>query len=347
MDKLRMESPDMTAQNIDRIAALFPTCITEASDGHGGLKRAINFEMLKQMLSPDVVDGDEAYEFTWVGKKAAIVEANKPIRKTLRPCVAESKDWDTTENLYIEGDNLEVLKLLQESYLGKVKMIYIDPPYNTGNDFIYADDFMRSQEEENEQMGMYDEDENRLFKNTDNNGRFHSDWCSMIYSRLMLARNLLTDDGVIFISIDDNEAKDLASASVIQLKADLRDTGSKMDELALKMKHISTYRQLKPIYDRYKASRDKEKFLRGHESGIILFEAAARECKRLGAVPLPATERMQAEMDELNARKSVLKAELQKTQREERDYAAMRQNVEDFLSPPQPERERKKNVELE
>ena len=209
MDKLRMESPDMTAQNIDRIAALFPNCVTEASDGHGGVKRAINFELLKQMLSSDVVDGDERYEFTWVGKKAAIVEANKPIRKTLRPCVAESKDWDTTENLYIEGDNLEVLKLLQESYLGKVKMIYIDPPYNTGNDFIYADDFMRSQEEENRQMGMYDEDDNRLFKNTDTNGRFHSDWCSMIYSRLMLARNLLTDDGVIFISIDDSEVKNL------------------------------------------------------------------------------------------------------------------------------------------
>ena len=215
MDKLRMESPDMTAQNIDRIAALFPNCITEMLDDEHSTpekkvyKRAVNFELLKQMLSPDVVDGDEAYEFTWVGKKAAIVEANKPIRKTLRPCVAESKDWDTTENLYIEGDNLEVLKLLQESYLGKVKMIYIDPPYNTGNDFIYADDFMRSQEEENEQMGMYDEDENRLFKNTDTNGRFHSDWCSMIYSRLMLARNLLTDDGVIFISIDDGEVATL------------------------------------------------------------------------------------------------------------------------------------------
>jgi len=137
------------------------------------------------------------------------VEANKPIRKTLRPCVAESKDWDTTENLYIEGDNLEVLKLLQESYLGKVKMIYIDPPYNTGNDFIYADDFMRSQEEENEQMGMYDEDENRLFKNTDTNGRFHSDWCSMIYSRLMLARNLLSDTGVIVINMDENEITNL------------------------------------------------------------------------------------------------------------------------------------------
>ena len=215
MDKLRMESPDLTSGNIEKIAALFPNCVTEMLDEEHSTpekkayKRAVNFELLKQMLSPDVVDGDEAYEFTWVGKKAAIVEANKPIRKTLRPCVAESKDWDNTENLYIEGDNLEVLKLLQESYLGKVKMIYIDPPYNTGNDFIYADDFMRSQEEENEQMGMYDEDENRLFKNTDTNGRFHSDWCSMIYSRLMLARNLLTDDGVIFISIDDSEQGNL------------------------------------------------------------------------------------------------------------------------------------------
>ena len=215
MEKMRMESGDMTAQNIDRIAALFPNCVTEMLDEERSTKekkvykRAINFELLKQMLSPDVVDGDEAYEFTWVGKKAAIVEANKPIRKTLRPCIEESKNWDSTENLYIEGDNLEVLKLLQESYLGKVKMIYIDPPYNTGNDFIYADDFMRSQEEENEQMGMFDEDENRLFKNTDTNGRFHSDWCSMIYSRLMLARNLLTEDGVIFISIDDGEVGNL------------------------------------------------------------------------------------------------------------------------------------------
>ena len=205
MDKLRMETPDLTSENIDRIAALFPNCVTEMRDEDGKLKRGINFEMLKQMLSPDVVDGDECYEFTWAGKKASIVEANKPIRKALRPCPEESKNWDTTENLYIEGDNLEVLKLLQEAYLGKVKMIYIDPPYNTGNDFIYADDFMRSQEEENEQMGMYDEDENRLFKNTDSNGRFHSDWCSVMYSRLILARNLLVDNGALFISIDENE----------------------------------------------------------------------------------------------------------------------------------------------
>ena len=209
MCKMKFETPEISSRNIDKIAELFPNCVTEMRDEDGNLKRGVNFEMLRQMLSDDVVEGDECYEFTWVGKKASIVEANKPIRKTLRPCPEESKNWDTTENLYIEGDNLEVLKLLQESYLGKVKMIYIDPPYNTGNDFIYADDFMRSQEEENEEMGMYDEDENRLFKNTDTNGRFHSDWCSMMYSRLMLARNLLTEDGVIFISIDDNEVSNL------------------------------------------------------------------------------------------------------------------------------------------
>ena len=211
MDKMRMESIDMTAQNIEKISALFPNCITEMKDTDGKPKKAINFDLLRQMLSGDVIEGDEAYEFTWVGKKAAIVEANKPIRKTLRPCKEESVNWDNTENLYIEGDNLEVLKLLQESYLGKVKMIYIDPPYNTGNDFIYRDDFKQSAADYDEDSGVYDEDGNRMFKNTDTNGRFHSDWCSMIYSRLLLARNLLTDDGVIFISIDDNEVKDLMS----------------------------------------------------------------------------------------------------------------------------------------
>ena len=215
MNHMKFESPDLTSGNIEKIAALFPNCITEMPDEEHSTpekkvyKRAVNFEMLKQMLSPDVVDGDEAYEFTWVGKKAAIVEANKPIRKTLRPCVAESKDWDTTENLYIEGDNLEVLKLLQESYLGKVKMIYIDPPYNTGNDFIYADDFKMESEEWKVESGEWSEEGDRLFKNTDTNGRFHSDWCSMIYSRLMLARNLLASDGAIFISIDDNERENL------------------------------------------------------------------------------------------------------------------------------------------
>lgn len=282
MNHMKFESPDMTAQNIDRIAALFPNCITEMMDEEHSTpekkmyKRAVNFELLKQMLSPDVVDGDEAYEFTWVGKKAAIVEANKPIRKTLRPCVAESKDWDTTENLYIEGDNLEVLKLLQESYLGKVKMIYIDPPYNTGNNFIYADDFMRSQEEENAQMGMYDEDKNRLFKNTDTNGRFHSDWCSMIYSRLMLARNLLTEDGVIFISIDDAEVENLRK---------------KCDEVLGASNFVACL-----VYDKNRKN-DAKYFSVGHEYMLVYFKNARYiyECQIIFREPKEGVDEVKAE----------------------------------------------------
>lgn len=215
MDKMKMESVNMTEQNVERIGVLFPNCITEMLDEEKSTpdnkvyKKAVNFEMLKQMLSSEVIDGDEAYEFTWVGKKASIVEANKPIRKTLRPCPEESVNWDKTENIYIEGDNLEVLKLLQESYLGKVKMIYIDPPYNTGNDFIYNDDFKMTGEEYRDESGEVDDDGNRMFKNTDSNGRFHSDWCSMIYSRLLLARNLLSDYGAVFISISDIEVTNL------------------------------------------------------------------------------------------------------------------------------------------
>lgn len=211
MEKMRMESFDRTQSNVEKIAELFPNCITETVDENGKLKRAINFELLRQMLSGDVLEGDEAYEFTWVGKKAAIVEANKPIRKTLRPYKEESVNWDTTENLYIEGDNLEVLKLLQESYLGKVKMIYIDPPYNTGNDFVYPDSFIMDNEDYNEGIGYFDEDGNVNYgrENSEVAGKYHSDWCSMMYSRLLLARNLLTEDGVIFISIDDNELENL------------------------------------------------------------------------------------------------------------------------------------------
>ena len=210
MDHMRFESPDMVQGNIEKIAALFPNCVTETRGEDGKLKKAVNFDLLRQMLSGEVAEGDEAYEFTWVGKKAAIVEANKPIRKTLRPCPEESVNWDTTENLYIEGDNLEVLKLLQESYLGKVKLIYIDPPYNTGNDFIYRDDFSLNEDEYDEQIGMFDEETNeRMFRNTSSNGRFHSDWCSLIYPRLLVARNLLSYDGVIFISIDDHEYDNL------------------------------------------------------------------------------------------------------------------------------------------
>ena len=207
MDKMRMETPDLTQGNIEKIAALFPNCITEAMGEDGKLKKAVNFDLLRQMLSGDVVEGDEAYEFTWVGKKAAIVEANKPIRKTLRPCPEESVDWDATENLYIEGDNLEVLKLLQESYLGKVKLIYIDPPYNTGHDFVYPDSFIMDNEDYNEGTGYFNEDGkvNYSRENSLSAGKYHSDWCSMMFSRLMLARNILSDDGVIFISIDENE----------------------------------------------------------------------------------------------------------------------------------------------
>ena len=206
-----MESVDMTEKNIEKIESLFPNCITEALDENGKLKKAINFEVLKQLLSDEIVDGDEAYEFTWVGKKAAIVEANKPIHKTLRPCVEESVDWDSTENLYIEGDNLDVLKLLQESYLNSIKLIYIDPPYNTGSDnFVYPDNYIMDESEYENNIGLYDVDGNKLFKeNKTYNPRFHSDWCSMIYARLLLAKNLLSPDGVICIQIDDNEYHNL------------------------------------------------------------------------------------------------------------------------------------------
>ena len=215
MEKMRMESVDMTERNIDRIAEMFPNCITEALDEARSTpeckvyKKVVNFEILKQMLSGDVLEGDEAYEFTWVGKKGAILEANKPVRNTLRPCPCESVRWNDTKNLYIEGDNLTVLKLLQESYLGAIKIIYIDPPYNTGKDFIYKDNYRLDQDEYDEASGAFDENGDKLFFNSDSAGRYHSDWCSMMYSRLLVARNLLSDDGVIFISIDDHENADL------------------------------------------------------------------------------------------------------------------------------------------
>lgn len=214
MDKLNFETPDLVAENVEKIGALFPSAVTEMRDENGKLKKGINFETLKQLLSPDVVDGEERYEFTWVGKKAAMAEAARPITKTLRPVEPikeESRNWETTENLYIEGDNLEALKILQESYLGKVKMIYIDPPYNTGHDFIYPDSFMMDDEDHKEKTNYFDEDGNINYsrENTVNEEKYHSDWCSMIYSRLSLASNLLADDGVIYISIDDNEVDNL------------------------------------------------------------------------------------------------------------------------------------------
>jgi adenine-specific DNA-methyltransferase len=204
MDKMRMESVDMTAQNIERIGALFPNCITETVGEDGKMKKAINFDLLRQMLSGDVLEGDEAYEFTWVGKKAAIVEANKPIRKTLRPCKEKSVDWDNTQNIYIEGDNFEVLKLLQESYLNAVKLIYIDPPYNTGRNLLYRNDFHIDTDEYLDSSG-YTSEEGKLVANPRTYGRFHSAWLSMIYQRLLVARNLLARDGVLVVAIDENE----------------------------------------------------------------------------------------------------------------------------------------------
>ena len=210
MEKLNLHSPDFTQANIAKLAELFPNCVTESRESDGSLKKAIDFDLLKQELSTSIVEGpQERYQLNWPGKREALLTANAPIAKTLRPCRAESVDFDTTQNLYIEGDNLDALKLLQETYLGKVKMIYIDPPYNTGNDFIYEDDFAENSEAYFERSNQKDEVGNRLVANNESNGRFHSDWLSMMYSRLKLARNLLRDDGVVFISIDDNEQANL------------------------------------------------------------------------------------------------------------------------------------------
>ena len=210
MDKLKMQTADGVQGNISRIAELFPECITEVNNQMGGVKRSVDFDKLRQLLSSDIVEGnEERYQFTWPDKRKAILAANAPINATLRPCPKESVNFDTTQNLYIEGDNLDVLKCLKETYLHKVKMIYIDPPYNTGNDFVYEDDFAESASEYLANSGQFDEQGNRLVTNTESNGRFHTDWLNMIYPRLKVARDLLTEDGVIFISIDDNEAKDL------------------------------------------------------------------------------------------------------------------------------------------
>ena len=214
MDKLKMQTVNKADENFKRLAEMFPNAVTEAKDENGEVVRAIDKDVLMQEINTKVVDGnEERYQFTWPDKKKSVLLANAPINKTLRPCREESVDFDNTENLYIEGDNLEVLKLLQETYLGKIKMIYIDPPYNTGNDFVYNDEFGMRNEEWNEVSGNYDEDGNqitgKLEKNTESNGRFHTDWLNMIYPRLKIAKDLLTDDGVIFISIDDNEQENL------------------------------------------------------------------------------------------------------------------------------------------
>lgn len=210
MDKLKMQTANKADENFKRLAEMFPNAVTEAKDENGEVVRAIDKDVLMQEINTKVVDGkEERYQFTWPDKKKSVLLANAPINKTLRPCREESVDFDNTENLYIEGDNLEVLKLLQETYLGKIKMIYIDPPYNTGNDFVYADDFAQSTDEYLENSGQFDEEGNRMVQNTESNGRFHTDWLNMIYPRLKIAKDLLADTGAIFISIDDNEVENL------------------------------------------------------------------------------------------------------------------------------------------
>ncbi len=210
MDKLKMQTANKADENFKKLAEMFPNAVTETIDENGEVVRAIDKDVLMQEISCKVVDGnEERYQFTWPDKKNSVLLANAPINKTLRPCREESVEFDNTENLYIEGDNLEVLKLLQETYLGKIKMIYIDPPYNTGNDFVYNDDFAQSTDEYLENSGQFDDEGNRLVKNLDSNGRFHTDWLNMIYPRLRLAKDLLSEDGVIFISLDDNEIENL------------------------------------------------------------------------------------------------------------------------------------------
>lgn len=210
MDKLKMQTANKADENFKKLAEMFPNAVTETIDENGEVVRAIDKDVLMQEINTKVVDGkEERYQFTWPDKKKSVLLANAPINKTLRPCREESVDFDTTENLYIEGDNLEVLKLLQETYLGKIKMIYIDPPYNTGSDFVYEDDFAQNANEYLANSGQYDEDGNRMVQNTESNGRFHTDWLNMIYPRLKIAKDLLSDEGVIFISIDDNEQENL------------------------------------------------------------------------------------------------------------------------------------------
>lgn len=208
MNKLKMQSRDVVGGNVEKIAALFPHCVTERIGKDGTAELAIDFDKLRAELSNDALeDGEERYQFTWPDKRAASRLANEPVNLTLRPCREESVDFDTTENLYIEGDNLDVLKVLRETYLGQVKMIYIDPPYNTGNDFVYNDDFTQGKEDFEQSSGLFDAEGNQTIdpmqRNTEANGRFHTDWLNMIYPRLKVARDLLTEDGVIFISIDD------------------------------------------------------------------------------------------------------------------------------------------------
>ncbi|EOE6381915.1 site-specific DNA-methyltransferase [Edwardsiella tarda] len=272
MDKLKMHSPDMTQQNIEKIQALFPNCVTESKGADGELKLAIDFDQLKQELSNSIVEGpQERYQLNWPGKREALLTANAPIAKTLRPCREESVNFDTTENLFIEGDNLDALKMLQETYLGKVKMIYIDPPYNTGNDFIYSDDFSEKNDEFLLKSNQVDIDGNRLVANKDTNGRFHSDWLSMMFPRLKLARNLLRNDGVIFLSIDEKEVHNLRKLC---------------DEIFGSSNFIAEL-----IWERAYAPKNDAKFISNSHDYILMY---AKEANDFTIGRLPRTEEANA-----------------------------------------------------
>ena len=258
MEKMKMHSLNKVDDNIKRIGALFPNCVTERKNADGEIEYAIDFDMLRQELSTVVVEGnEERYQFTWPDKKKSILAANAPISDTLRPCREESVDFDNTENLYIEGDNLAVLKLLQETYLGKIKMIYIDPPYNTGNDFVYNDDFAEDASAYLGNSGQFDDEGNRLVSNTENEGRFHTNWLNMMYPRLKLSKSLLTDDGVIFISIDDSETRNLknlcdeifgSSNFVAQLIwQNKKGGGNDSTHIAIEHEYILVYAKNKPL----------------------------------------------------------------------------------------------------
>lgn len=256
-----MQTANKADENFKKLAEMFPNAVTETIDENGEVVRAIDKDVLMQEISCKVVDGnEERYQFTWPDKKKSVLLANAPINKTLRPCREESVDFDNTENLYIEGDNLEVLKLLQETYLGKIKMIYIDPPYNTGNDFVYEDDFAQSTDEYLANSGQFDEDGNRLVKNIDSNGRFHTDWLNMIYPRLKLAKDLLTDDGVICIQIDDNEYSNMKKIcdEIFGAENFMTTIAVKMSEpTGMKMAHASVrLPKLKEYIVTYKRGKD-------------------------------------------------------------------------------------------
>lgn len=281
MDHLKMHTPNKADENFRKLAELFPNAVTETKNDQGEVVRAIDKDVLMQEINTKVVEGrEERYQFTWPDKRKSVLLANAPIAKTLRPCREESVNFDTTENLYIEGDNLEVMKLLQETYLGKIKMIYIDPPYNTGNDFVYEDDYSMDNAQFIMQNGGYDEQGNRLFKNMDTNGRFHTDWLNMMYPRLKLARDLLTEDGVIFISIDDNEQENLKKCCneifgmqnfVVDLIWANKEGGGSSDSRLFRIKHEHILCYAKNIErinikgvpisneDRYKGSDEYEK----------------------------------------------------------------------------------------